>query len=1081
MPANTVPPAIYGTAQVGQRLVALPGNWTNPEHASSPVDGSYALVFDEEFNGSSLDHTKWNENWFGTEGEVTAPTGLWPYTLAAADPAQITISGGFLALTTISNPITISGTTYAYRSGHIDSNPNASVASPGFSVKPTPGNPVYLEARIYIPPASGSNVANWPSFWTGGLSWPADGEIDIAEALNDGTGNSGMTANYHASGVDHSSGVLANRYSGWHIFAVLWTTSSVTYYYDGVQVKQYTTGIASSLNYLILDNNMHVGAAGPNLVPASVLIDYVHAYLKGGSPVTPQTNYGGVSPYFTNYTYQWKRAGTPISGATASTYVPVTGDVGNTLTVSVVAANSGGSSAPATSAATSAVAAAGGVPANTVPPAISGTPQVGQTLTATNGTWTNSPASFTYQWKRAGTSIGGATASTYVPVSADVGNTLTVSVTATNGSGFSTPATSAATSAVINTIPTNSSVPAISGIAKVGQTLTATTGTWTHNPTSFTYQWKRAGTPISGATASTYVPVTGDVGNTLTVSVVAANSGGSSAPATSAATSAVAAAGGVPANTVPPAISGTPQVGQTLTATNGTWTNSPASFTYQWKRAGTSIGGATASTYVPVSADVGNTLTVSVTATNGSGFSTPATSAATSAVINMIPTNSSVPTISGIAKVGQTLTATTGTWTHNPTSFTYQWKRAGTPISGATASTYVPVTGDVGNTLTVSVVAANSGGSSAPATSAATSAVAAAGGVPANTVPPAISGTPQVGQTLTATNGTWTNSPASFTYQWKRAGTSIGGATASTYVPVSADVGNTLTVSVTATNGSGFSTPATSAATYKIATFLVFLSSIGNDAAAGTAVAPIKTISRALILCESAVLAASPAASYCRIVYLSDQYSLPSGLTSQKYVATTGSDSNPGTIGSPYATLQHAFNNAVAGQEIIIRGGTYSQPSGGLGTPTSAAGTITNPIAIHNYPGERVIVDGAGVVGNDLFVVRGPYVYICGLEIANCANGVGLALYNRPNNYFYNNYIHDNWQNGISVFFDTGSSNNQTVIGNIIYRNCKNNSASPHTAIWGSGIGGDRSDAWMIKGNIVTQNWGGGHRSVLFV
>ena len=119
-------------------------------------------------------------------------------------------------------------------------------------------------------------------------------------------------------------------------------------------------------------------------------------------------------------------------------------------------------------------------------------------------------------------------------------------------------------------------------------------------------------------------------------------------------------------------------------------------------------------------------------------------------------------------------------------------------------------------------------------------------------------------------------------------------------------------------------------------------------------------------------------------------------------------------------------------------------------------------------------MDGAGVVGNDLFVVRGPYVYICGLEIANCANGVGLALYNRPNNYFYNNYIHDNWQNGISVFFDTGSSNNQTVIGNIIYRNCKNNSASPHTAIWGSGIGGDRSDAWMIKGNIVTQNWGEG-------
>ena len=134
-----------------------------------------------------------------------------------------------------------------------------------------------------------------------------------------------------------------------------------------------------------------------------------------------------------------------------------------------------------------------------------------------------------------------------------------------------------------------------------------------------------------------------------------------------------------------------------------------------------------------------------------------------------IPVNTVVPTITGTAQVGQTLTATNGTWTNGTTSFTYQWNRAGTPIGGATASTYVPVAGDIGNTLTVSVVARNSGGSSTPATSAATSAVtAAASGVPANTALPAISGTPQVGQTLTATNGTWTNGPTSFTYQWTR-------------------------------------------------------------------------------------------------------------------------------------------------------------------------------------------------------------------------------------------------------------------------------------------------------------------------
>jgi hypothetical protein len=272
-------------------------------------------------------------------------------------------------------------------------------------------------------------------------------------------------------------------------------------------------------------------------------------------------------------------------------------------------------------------------------------------------------------------------------------------------------------------IPVNTVIPTITGTAQVGRTLTASPGTWTNTPTSYTYQWNSsAGGAISGAMASTYVPVTGDIGNTLTVSVVATNAGGSGAPATSAATSTVAAA--VPVNMVLPAISGNAQVGQTLTATNGTWTNSPTSFTYQWNRAGTPIGGATASTYVPAAADVGNTLTVSVVAANSGGSSSPTTSSATSSIIDIIPANSSLPTISGTAQVGQTLTATTGTWTHNPTSFTYQWNRGGTPIGGATASIYIPVATDVGNTLTVSVVATNSGGSSAPATSAATSAVA---------------------------------------------------------------------------------------------------------------------------------------------------------------------------------------------------------------------------------------------------------------------------------------------------------------------------------------------------------------------
>jgi hypothetical protein len=118
---------------------------------------------------------------------------------------------------------------------------------------------------------------------------------------------------------------------------------------------------------------------------------------------------------------------------------------------------------------------------------------------------------------------------------------------AKNVSGLSASATSAATSAVIAaraSSPVNTALPAISGVAQVGQTLTASNGTWTNGPTSYAYQWNSSGGGvIAGATAQTYVPVAVDVGHTLTVSVIATNTSGSSSPATSTPTSAVIPAG----------------------------------------------------------------------------------------------------------------------------------------------------------------------------------------------------------------------------------------------------------------------------------------------------------------------------------------------------------------------------------------------------------------------------------------------------------------------------------------------------------------------------------------------------------
>jgi hypothetical protein len=89
---------------------------------------------------------------------------------------------------------------------------------------------------------------------------------------------------------------------------------------------------------------------------------------------------------------------------------------------------------------------------------------------------------------------------------------------------------------------------------------------------------------------------------------------------------------------------------------------------------------------------------------------------------------------------------------------------------------------------------------------------------PQNTAVPTISGTTTQGQTLTAANGTWTNSPSSYAYQWRRTGVDIGGATSSTYLLDLADVGETITVRVTASNASGAGPSATSASTAVIAT-----------------------------------------------------------------------------------------------------------------------------------------------------------------------------------------------------------------------------------------------------------------------
>jgi hypothetical protein len=123
------------------------------------------------------------------------------------------------------------------------------------------------------------------------------------------------------------------------------------------------------------------------------------------------------------------------TSATSSTYTTWQADIGLAVTCIVTGTNIGGS-ATATSNSITPTAIA---PSNSVAPVISGSTPVGSTLTTTNGTWTGTPTpTFTYQWYRGASSIGGATASTYVTIIADTSLAVTCQVTGTNIGGSAT-------------------------------------------------------------------------------------------------------------------------------------------------------------------------------------------------------------------------------------------------------------------------------------------------------------------------------------------------------------------------------------------------------------------------------------------------------------------------------------------------------------------------------------------------------------------------------------------------------------------------------------------------------------------
>ena len=484
-------------------------------------------------------------------------------------------------------------------------------------------------------------------------------------------------------------------------------------------------------------------------------------------------------------------------------------------------------------------------------PTINGTAQVDETLTAdTSGVADEDgidSASFSYQWLRndgtMDSGIPGATGANYTLRDLDEGKTIRVRVSFTDDANNEETLTSAATAEVEVVSPDNSlptGLPTISGTAQVDETLTAGTSGIADedglgNP-SFSFQWVRndgnTDTDIQDATASTYTLRDADVGKTIKVRVSFTDDANNQETLTSAATDVVAARSNTPPTDLP-TITGTAQVDETLTAgTSGIADEDGLgnpSFSFQWVRndgnTDTDIQDATASTYTLRDADVGKTIKVRVSFTDDANNEETLTSEATAAVAarsNSPPTG--LPSISGTARVGETLTASPSGIADadglNNVSYSYQWIQNDADIEGATDPTYEVSESDVGKTVKVRVSFTDDANNDETLTSAETAAVAARSNSPA-TGAPTISGTAQVDETLTASVSAIEDADGldnvAYSYQWIADDANIQGAIGSTYTLADSDEGKTIQVRVSFTDAAGNKESLTSAATGAVA------------------------------------------------------------------------------------------------------------------------------------------------------------------------------------------------------------------------------------------------------------------------
>ncbi|CAB4688259.1 MAG: hypothetical protein F2667_01320 [Actinobacteria bacterium] len=359
------------------------------------------------------------------------------------------------------------------------------------------------------------------------------------------------------------------------------------------------------------------------------------------------------------------------------------------------------------------------------------------------------------------------------------------------------------------------SLPLISGTPGVDSLLSLTAPLWNLVGVTNSVQWLSNGVPIPGATSMSYLPQLGDAGATLQAVVTGSLLGLVPVQAFSNVLQIPGLGGG--GTTGNPlevlqlgTLLGTGELGSLLQILDPVWSLPGVSMAYQWFSNGVAIPGATGATYIPELSDAGAQIWATIT---GTLAGVPVVNTVTAALKLPTATTSkqlaatSAATVPTTAQVGKSVSATDPTWDQSGVTNSYQWLRDGAPIATGKAKAYTLTPEDLGHTVSVKVTGTKEGFTSSTVDS--NKATVELGDAPAFTTQPSVDGIYGLGQTLTAAPGAWgTGTTPTFTYQWKRNGVAIVGATAATYVVTVADIGSTLAATVTATR-----------AAYKPATF----------------------------------------------------------------------------------------------------------------------------------------------------------------------------------------------------------------------------------------------------------------------